>query len=65
MTAAQQHRNLGVSAQASDGLVIVQVGTSMTALRPSEARTFCKCLAREMWRADITALDHELEEARR
>ena len=65
MTAAQQHRHLGVSAQASDGWVILQVGTSMTAMTPSEARSFVKCLARELFRADIVALDKELEEARR
>ena len=65
MTAAQQHRSLGISAQASDGWVIVQTARPMTAMTPNEARSFVKCLARELFRADIVALDKELEEARR
>ena len=64
MTAAQQHRSLGASAEASEGFVIVQVRNSSTAMTPSEARTFVKCLARALFRADIVALDKELEETR-
>lgn len=64
MTAAQQHRYWGASAQASDDLVILQVGTSMTTMRPQEARAFVKCLARELFHADIVALDQELARER-
>lgn len=64
MTAAQQHRTLGASAEASEDLVILQIGKEMTALRPFEARRFCYYLARAYHRASIVEMARELDRAK-
>ena len=56
MKAAQQHRILGVSAEASGDRVILQVGKEMIALTPAEARRVMYYLARAYTRADIVDL---------
>jgi len=63
MSPARQLQTLGASVKASDDLVIMQVGTSATSMSPSEAKTFIRCAAREMYRAEIVAFSRELEDS--
>lgn len=60
MSAAQQHKSLGLSAQAVEDMVVIQVGSQMTFLTPQDMRTFLKWAAAAMFRAEIVELDRQL-----
>lgn len=60
---AQQHRTLGACVHADGDMVIFQVGTQMTALRPEECRKFIDWMAQAYYRAHMMEFKAEVKAA--